>query len=665
MKLIGIYIYEETPVSLRKSVKPKWYPFVQSEAPDSNYISFPKYTSAPSSFYKINDDLPVINISAIVGMNGAGKSTLINILLLVLNNLAISIFSGHDEIIVDEWPERKVITFVKGIYADLLYEQDGKNYCVRCRGKSIGLYEHNGKQDFREIQIHDLNTSQMAETLSNFLSYTIALNFGIYDFNSEDTLDFEQKAKNVHHDIWMDNYFHRVDGYFIPMTIIPSRNQGVINVNREAEFARQRIAAIDLLLYSKEMDCIISAYRPKKIKYKIKWMIDDTAKKTASRIMKFSDDQKNNEKIVDELFSMLKHLWEEAVNIPDYQESRLTSTIKNYLVVETLNICANYPQFSIEFDVVSNSFSRTVLADTIEKIMNDKSHVSDRIQDTLAFINNDEYKDIAGEVEVDHLIKKSDTFITIKRKLPPPFFFYELIYSHVDSPDESIRFWNFSSGEKQLLFVLSSVIYHLVNLASISTDDENRVGYRHLNLIFDEIELYFHPEFQRVLIQKILEVLSAINFVYSQIESINILLATHSPYILSDIPATNILFMTDDTECKQSKTLAANIYDLLRDGFFMKSGIGEFSSNMIRRIINLSNDNIPQNANDSKWKDSDRRDAFKFFVENVGDPYFYDILSKEINRIDSTYMTTDEIDEEIIKIDRRREQLIRLRNEKG
>ena len=80
--------------------------------------------------------------------------------------------------------------------------------------------------------------------------------------------------------------------------------------------------------------------------------------------------------------------------------------------------------------------------------------------------------------------------------------------------------------------------------------------------------------------------------------SFNIILTTHSPFILSDILACNILALKDgepDEQFKNEKTLAANIYDILNNGFFMDDFIGEYSSIFIDEIIkklNDSNDDI-------------------------------------------------------------------------
>lgn len=64
--------------------------------------------------------------------------------------------------------------------------------------------------------------------------------------------------------------------------------------------------------------------------------------------------------------------------------------------------------------------------------------------------------------------------------------------------------------------------------------------FRHVTIIFDEIELYFHPEMQRTFIANLIDGISQLSL--KNIRSIQIMLVTHSPFILSDIPKINVLF---------------------------------------------------------------------------------------------------------------------------
>lgn len=134
---------------------------------------------------------------------------------------------------------------------------------------------------------------------------------------------------------------------------------------------------------------------------------------------------------------------------------------------------------------------------------------------------------------------------------------------------------------------MSSILYHLYNLNSIRRS-KTRKAYNYVNIILEEIELYFHPELQRTYIKTILDSLSQLRF--NRIYSINFCFVTHSPFILSDIPNTNILFLQEDgrplANVRQLLTFGGNIHDLLANSFFLSNGfIGEFAKEKIQEVI--------------------------------------------------------------------------------
>ena len=148
--------------------------------------------------------------------------------------------------------------------------------------------------------------------------------------------------------------------------------------------------------------------------------------------------------------------------------------------------------------------------------------------------------------------------------------------------------------------MMSTYIYHLANLESIQKANQTnpkankRVAYSMINMIFDEMELCFHPEYQRTFVNNLVSYIERAEL--NKVFSFNIILTTHSPFILSDIPACNILALKDgipDNSFKNERTFAANIYDILGNNFFMEKFIGEFASNEIDRIINrLTNEKV-------------------------------------------------------------------------
>ena len=69
----------------------------------------------------------------------------------------------------------------------------------------------------------------------------------------------------------------------------------------------------------------------------------------------------------------------------------------------------------------------------------------------------------------------------------------------------------------------------------------------------------------------------------------NIIITTHSPFLLSDIPQSNVLYLEDGHVVDKSymqNPFAANVNDILRQSFFLKNGfMGEFAKQKILKVI--------------------------------------------------------------------------------
>lgn len=171
--------------------------------------------------------------------------------------------------------------------------------------------------------------------------------------------------------------------------------------------------------------------------------------------------------------------------------------------------------------------------------------------------------------------------------LPSPIFNVEIGLQIVNS-NEIEKFEKLSSGEKQLIYNVSSILYHIRNINSVfENPNTGIVKYKHLNLILEEVELYFHPEFQRRYVNYLLNCINSINL--QHIESINICFVTHSPFILSDIPQSNILFLQEGLPYffdEENNTFACNIHSMFTNQFFLQNHVmGEFAQQLITKEI--------------------------------------------------------------------------------
>ena len=136
-----------------------------------------------------------------------------------------------------------------------------------------------------------------------------------------------------------------------------------------------------------------------------------------------------------------------------------------------------------------------------------------------------------------------------------------------------------------MLNSISTYIYHLRNL-NYHTGANNTIEYSNVNLILEEVELYFHPEYQRQYIYRMLKQIEQARL--ENIKAINIILVTHSPFVLSDIPKNNVLFLKEGRPIRimQENTFGANIHALLQNGFFLEGApMGEFAKVKINHMF--------------------------------------------------------------------------------
>lgn len=194
----------------------------------------------------------------------------------------------------------------------------------------------------------------------------------------------------------------------------------------------------------------------------------------------------------------------------------------------------------------------------------------------------------------------------------PPIFEYSIIYKE---REQMIEMETLSSGERQLLNTIGAIMYHLRNINSTTT-----AKYDTVNLLLEEIELYYHPEYQRLFVNLLIEQIYGLNL--KKIQNINITFVTHSPFVLSDIPKCNVLFLQEGRPNygMQENTFGANIHSLFKNGFFLPNmPIGQFAHKKINELFRQLNsddyDHSPENIKRIKQE-----------IALVGEPYLREQL---------------------------------------
>ena len=216
----------------------------------------------------------------------------------------------------------------------------------------------------------------------------------------------------------------------------------------------------------------------------------------------------------------------------------------------------------------------------------------------------------------------------------------------LQAKDKTTRvFCGLSSGEKQLLNTRSRIIQHLINVDAHSK-------YKFINAVFDEVEMFLHPEWQRLFLSRIIKGITLVNF--KNIKGINILIATHSPFILSDVPKANIAFIDDDGNMKEKQymenTFGANIHELFNNSFYMKSTLGEIAVKHIKDIVTLYEevkaDIYDKQFGQLKVKIENNKALFDYVKNIIGDNYYNYTIKSILDYLYDKYNILS--DEEII-----------------
>jgi predicted ATPase len=573
-----------------------------------------------------------INVSAILGKNGSGKSTITE--LLFLSCYLIAIKSGLLEINEKRGSGKKELVQLKGIEAglklEIYYEVEHEFVCLIIDN----LYETQESNNNNITFINVLNGLEQGQLQKFF--YSIAVNYSIYGLNEAIS------------GAWVGRLFHKNDGYRTPVVINPFRENGNINVGGEMHFAQTRLLS-NLMLNSDNRGEILPGKSVRQLHFildrnKIQ-RVEGHAIERITEELEISSGKKVNE-IFDMVYLQLtgSKVDEQSLENPDWRDL----TIK-YVIGKLIRIASNYPEYSDYFKRYSDEDVPGLqkIKEFIKALNEDRTHITLKLRQALNFYKFDPLKmnDKRIVLKNDRLRMPVKLFaeridvVTKKNAKTDPMEFIPIApFTPRLILNDRIEFHKLSSGEQQYIHSLQAVIYHILNVNSVfnSQSERAKVTYRYINIVLDEIELYFHPEFQRRFVKDLLKTIS--NLKIPHIKGINILMLTHSPFILSDIPVSNVLRLengkvnNDDT-----LTFAGNIHQMLASSFFMDSTTGDFSNYQCQEIIKFY-DKVrdPDTTDLSNLLNSYKklRVKFTYVISQIGEPVIKGVLHNHLDYID-------------------------------
>lgn len=388
---------------------------------------------------------------------------------------------------------------------------------------------------------------------------------------------------------------------------------------------------------------------------------------------KYLNNDDDNERIF-VLERAISSFWENTISV-QYTED----VAWEYLLYKTIKVIWTYKHYEDLWTYAfSKNFDEGVFKKRLVELLMDGSHRTAKIRRVVAYLrfckDEDYYIKQGDVVDVDtiykwmvtkigsqlypaydyHVINKDDL-------LPPPSYIVTLQLvdnEHLQEYKEKgtrcmdiIPFEGLSSGERQIAYTLGNLIYHLRNIESNSKDINSSINhvsthkYGYVNVMLDEVELYFHPDLQRRFISLLLDSIKGLQLPSNY--GINITLITHSPFVLSDIPDNNILCMARKEHVDAfDKTFAANIHDLFNNTFILPYTIGEYAQLKITEIVSTYHRVRDIVKNDSNWKFCDERQEWqkqlewsklKYVSEIIGDNYLSEETKDMLDEIEEWY----------------------------
>lgn len=236
-------------------------------------------------------------------------------------------------------------------------------------------------------------------------------------------------------------------------------------------------------------------------------------------------------------------------------------------------------------------------------------------------------------------------------------YFYENSCINNDFIDFSWR--NLSSGESALLNIYSRFYFASRRWELTENIDNDLV------ILIDEGEIYLHPHWQGKFLNNLIEYFPIVfrNIGGKKQRNIQIILTSNSPFVVSDLPSTNIIFLKKEMEKsvvldsleEYHQTFASNIHSLLAHSFFMEDGVtGAFAKRKINEIIQL----LIKEDSDTILKNEEK---ITRTINLIGEPVIRNKLSQMLTDRQSISMLN--VNSEIQKLRLRIEKLEKMKND--
>lgn len=541
--------------------------------------------------------------------------------------------------------------------------------------------------------------------VSNYSLY--AYNYRDYDSERTSVAKLKRLYGDLEHlkkedCFWLKGVFHKNDGYQTPVVVHPMREEGYINASKENMLGKNNLvnlAFYEVLetdvegktIHEFPLRIINNTYEVVgfTFKYKDENEYEGFEELYLGKLLSANKNKGEKEYLKQRFVSMINPIckfWAKQMRLILNENVESLPNFKRqaweYVAYKTLKIIQTYKPYERDWKwLIGNCYQENQIERYIHDLLGDQTHRTKKLRQQLAFLvflGTEGYYAIQADVvlanDIDVFIKENEGkfFYESEKKhnkpttdfkfqkedlLPPPIADVTLMIvkredkKTFESNPKSvglIPFTGLSSGERQIAYTLGNVLYHLINLnstlhdVSIEKEHLSFLKYHHVCMLMDEVELYYHPDLQRKFVKLLLDSITSMPL--DNIYNINITLVTHSPFVLSDIPQSNILCLQKgESESRQGQTFGANIVDLLNESFFLQGTIGDIAQSCINEVVEFYfmhrryQESLRENENKQGWhinmglakKFEEWRSKFDYVTSIIGEEY----LQKELREM--------------------------------
>ena len=514
--------------------------------------------------------------------------------------------------------------------------------------------------------------------------------------------DDNEEEMNIEDYCWLNSVFHKNDGYQFPLVLNPFRSDGVINVNNERILTQNRVFLMAIGEDSPLND-ILQDKEPYSFRFDVNSNYDPICNskygcrngRYQMQYLRLITDWREENEVIDNLGETILRIWSKCIGYDllaevncrekQFDEGDRARTW-NYVVYKTIKIALTYGKYKTYQEALRNTTledkkGKNLLEIYIKLLHDDNTHITLKLFRALAFLvfghygttirhthgeedvgrNELHLKDFGKRIEgclIGHtsLYGSNDSLPAVERyddlekchewrreELLPASCFDARMWLKVDTakgrPEKYVSISSLSSGERQLVYMLCTAMYHLFNLKTNwqnGNEKDQSVKYRNVCMIFDEMELYFHPKYQTMLVERLLKSIKSMGL-ENIFKGIHIMFSTHSPFILSDIPMQNIMGIAKGKPVglKNIKdTFCANVYDILASGFFMKRFVGEFAERKLdETLLSLTKKARPE---------EEKLEKAEIITQLIGDDYIRINMEHMLSSIKDEQIKTEE-----------------------